>query len=132
MTSIKTRQEYTVTIEELVSPGTGLCKIENFPIFVTGTLPGDKVSIAIIKKKRGYANGKVLHFHKKSTLRGISKCTHFPTCGGCQFIDCSYTTQLKLKEDLLKNAIDQFYPKLRKLTKPIIAAKSQYYYRNKT
>jgi 23S rRNA (uracil1939-C5)-methyltransferase len=131
MTSIKTSQEHTITIEDIVSPGTGLCKIDNFPIFVTGTLPGDKVEIAIIKKKRGYANGKVLKFLEKSKLRGSSKCEHFPVCGGCQFIDCTYDTQLKLKEDLLKDAIGQFYPKLEGKTNPIMGSKSQFYYRNK-
>lgn len=48
---LKPRQELTCSVNEIVAPGTGLVKLDTFPIFISGALPGDKVTIRISKKK---------------------------------------------------------------------------------
>lgn len=128
---LKPRQELTCSVNEIVAPGTGLVKLDTFPIFISGALPGDKVTIRISKKKRNYAQGKIISFIEKSPLRTETICSNFPECGGCQLIDTKYKKQVELKESVFSDAVQQFYPELKPHIKSIIACEQQTFYRNK-
>ena len=85
-------------------------KIER-KVTVKGTLPGQTVRARIKKKKEGKAEAVLLDTVKKSPLETKKPmCNHFYSCGGCTYQTISYSNQLKLKEqmvkDVLKDVID--------------------------
>lgn len=85
-------------------------KIER-KVTVKGTLPGQTVRARVKKKKEGKAEAALLDTVKKSPLETKKPmCNHFYSCGGCTYQTISYSNQLKLKEqmvkDVLKDVID--------------------------
>lgn len=128
-TDLKKGSIFTVTIEKTVYQGQGLAQKDGLKIFIPNTLPGDEVEILLITKKKDYAEGKVINFITKSKNRTTSPCPHFPSCGGCQFIDVDYDKQLELKTEIINDCLKPVLEK--NILKPIIACASPYFYRNK-
>jgi len=122
---------HQVTIEKLVYKGLGLGTIQGKKTMVHGTLPGDILDVKIIKKKRDYLIGEAQTFKTHSHLKKESACQHFPTCGGCQWMNVGYQDQLKLKTDILLDASKRVYPELLPLFLTIIPSPEETYYRNK-
>ena len=111
--------------------GKAVGKKEGLTVFVTFAVPGDVVDVEVFKKKKGYAEARIINIKKKSPHRIEPKCTHFGLCGGCKWQILDYETQLKYKQKQVEDAFRhlgkfEFPPIL-----PIIPSKNQYEYRNK-
>ena len=110
-------------------------------VTVKGTLPGQTVKARVKKKKEGKAEAVLVDTVRKSPLETKKPmCNHFYSCGGCTYQTISYTNQLKLKEqmvkDLLKDVIsfdsDKASQDGSKFTwEGILGSPSQFRYRNK-
>ena len=122
---------YTVEIQKIVEKGFGLGYINNQPVFVSKTTPGDIVDVVIYKKKSKSLFGKVVTVKTPSAIRKISQCTHFPICGGCHYQDINYDDQLKLKTAVLTDSIQRYLPEALDLISPIIGCKETKFHRNK-
>ena len=59
---------YTIEIQKIVEKGFGLGYINNQPVFVSKTTPGDIVDVVIYKKKRKSLFGKVVTVKKRRQL----------------------------------------------------------------
>ena len=69
---------------DITALGKGVVKSEEGKvIFVSGVIPGDKISVKTIKKRRGYSEGKLVKMNKPSRDRIAPECQHFGVCGGC-------------------------------------------------
>jgi len=130
-TGIKKGSILALSIEKTVYQGQGLAQKDGLKIFVPNTLPGDEVEALITLKKRDYGEAKVLSFIKRSESRTESPCPHFPTCGGCQFIDVDYIKQLALKESVIQECAAQFVPEVATAIQPMIPCATPFFYRNK-
>jgi 23S rRNA (uracil1939-C5)-methyltransferase len=65
-----------------------------------------------------------------SPLRGVApRCRHFGVCGGCSWQDVDYTAQAAAKQEFVAGHLDAVAP--RSALRPIIAAPSPWFYRNK-
>jgi 23S rRNA (uracil1939-C5)-methyltransferase len=115
----------------MVYKGYGLASINSFKVFVYGVLPGDVILSEIIKRKRHYAEAKIVQILQSSPLRCQHVCPHSDQCGGCQLIEVAYEQQLQIKQDILADSIKQNFPEILDLPAPIIPAEQQFYYRNK-
>jgi 23S rRNA (uracil1939-C5)-methyltransferase len=113
--------------------GVGFLKRDNAEdrkIEVPFTMPGDKISALITKKKGGVYTGKLESIEEESTLRIVPKCIHFGTCGGCRLQHLAYETQVKNKElQVLKYFQDLINQEV--TFNHIIAAPNAWQYRNK-
>ena len=75
-------------------------------ISVKGVLPGQTVKVRIKKKKEGKAEAVLFDVVKKSPLETKKPmCNHFYSCGGCTYQTFAYTSQLKLKEQMVKDVL---------------------------
>ncbi len=75
-------------------------------VVVKGSLPGQTVRARIIKKKQDRAEGRLMDVIKKSPQETKKPlCNHFYECGGCTYQTISYTNQLKLKEQMVKDVL---------------------------
>lgn len=109
----------------------GIAKIENQVVFVNKTIPGDIVTIEILKKKKGVLLAKPIHFEKKSDKRVEAKCQHFGDCGGCKIQNMSYPEQLKLKEKFVFDSLKRIAKLDNFVMEPILGSEKDFFYRNK-
>jgi len=127
------KQEIIENIEvlEAASEGNAIAKVNDLVIFIPFVVPGDIIDIQIIKKKKTFAQGKAIYFHKLSDKRIEAKCPHFGICGGCKWQTMKYDYQLFYKN---KQTIDNLerigHIDCSKADK-IIGSKEQFFYRNK-
>jgi len=111
--------------------GKAVGKKEGLTVFVPFAVPGDVVDVEVFRKKKSFAEARILHIKTKSQHRIEPKCAHFGLCGGCKWQIMDYETQLKFKQKQVEDAFRhlgkfEFPPVL-----PIIPSKNQYEYRNK-
>ena len=114
------------------SLGKGFVKTDDKKIiFAKYGVPGDIVDINIKKKRSSYSEGNIVQIHKQSELRVKPKCSHFKLCGGCNWQNMTYDSQLKYKNDqATQNLIRIGKVQIDKVL-PIVKSDKQYYYRNK-
>ena len=100
-------------------------------IFVEYAVPGDVVDILVTKKKKNYAEGRVIRIVEPSPDRQEAFCSHFGLCGGCKWQLLPYHLQLEAKRQ-------QVYDQLVRIghldvpeVKPVIGSEQIRYYRNK-
>ncbi|MBL4755065.1 MAG: 23S rRNA (uracil(1939)-C(5))-methyltransferase RlmD [Flavobacteriales bacterium] len=91
-------QMMNVPIVDINSKGKAVGKSEDLVLFVDNAVPGDVADIQITKKKKNYAQGRVIKIQKESKDRVDAFCKHFGICGGCKWQDLDYQAQLKYKE----------------------------------
>ena len=48
-----------VAPDSLVAGGEAICRVDGFPIFVSGVYPGDAARIEIVEVKKGFARGRL-------------------------------------------------------------------------
>jgi len=100
-------------------------------VFVENVAPGDVVDILVLRKRKGFMEGIVKHFHEYSTDRVDAPCQHFGVCGGCRWQHVSYESQLKNKSEVVQNAIQRIAKLPTDKLLPILPAVDTIYYRNK-
>jgi 23S rRNA (uracil1939-C5)-methyltransferase len=101
-------------------------------VFVDKAVPGDVADVQMIKsfhKDKSIATGKIVSLKKNSSLRIPDFCKHFEYCGGCQWQNISYETQLQLKQQQVDRLFERFTEPFEKL--PILPSPQQKYFRNK-
>lgn len=104
---------------------------KKFVIFVDSSYPGDRVVAQITKVKKSYAEARIKEFIIKSPQRVQPKCKYFGICGGCKQQDLEYQTQIKYKEEQVKDIFERMggFTNLNLL--PIIPSEKIFFYRNK-
>jgi 23S rRNA (uracil1939-C5)-methyltransferase len=127
-------------------------------VFVDGAAPGDEVEVELYSMRRGLLRGRVKRFIKYAEQGRVApKCPHFgvkvgqdgetkaftedgnfdlnANCGGCTWQFLAYEEQLKVKEELVRDALTRIgcfsAEVLDAVWKPIIGAETPWFYRNK-
>ena len=107
-------------IEKVDFPNKGIARIdgEEKNVIVKNTLPGQKVSFAVNKIRKGQAEGRLLQVLEPSPIEIEPMCPHFcqmPSaegddfqkgCGGCTYQNLPYEEQIRLKATQIKNMMD--------------------------
>ncbi len=96
--SIKKRKAYELEIIDLAFGGRGLAKPDGLPVFIDRCIPGDVVFAKITRKKKSWAEGKLIRILKESPLRKEGKCKYCNYCGGCKWQQIEYERQLEYKK----------------------------------
>ncbi len=124
--------EYDLKIEKFDHEGRGIGYIDSKIVFVNNTIPGDRVMAKIIKNKKNYCIAKVTKFIEFSLDRVEPACPYFNYCGGCDLQNINYESQLKFKENKVKEILSKFGSIDMDKVKPILATSDNvFYYRNK-
>lgn len=99
--------EGTVVKTDFPNKGTVDCGEEGIAI-VKGTIPGQKVSFVVSKKRSGKSEGRLKEVLEPSPLENAEPlCPHFGDCGGCSYQTMDYDNQTKLKSDLVQCILDK-------------------------
>jgi 23S rRNA (uracil1939-C5)-methyltransferase len=101
----KIGDELQVKIEKIVPGGLGLAFAENLTVFVALAAPGDQLRVKInqIKGKTGFAE--IVEIIEPSPERQEPPCVYFGTCGGCDFQQMDYQSQLRAKVAIVKDCL---------------------------
>lgn len=95
---MKKGQIYEGYVERLDFPNKGIVRCEDEIAIVKNTLPGQRISFLVNKKRNGKAEGKLLEVLKRAEGEIESPCPHFGACGGCSYQTIPYAKQLAIKE----------------------------------
>src|SRR5690606_20453755 len=120
-----------VLIEDYAAEGKSLARVEGKVIFVEQVVPGDVVDIRLTKSKKDWAEGWPSHFHSYSAKRVDPFCTHFGTCGGCQWQMLPYKLQLQYKQQQVRDNLKRIGKVQLPEMMPIIGSQNTVRYRNK-
>ena len=119
------------TALDLSSEGKGVVKNHGDIIFVDGLFPNEEADIEILYQRAGVYFGKVKKIYKLSRDRIQPKCKICTSCGGCQYQQLNYQTQLEYKTKRVKEALTRI-AKVKANVLPCIGMDNPYNYRNKT
>ena len=113
-----------------------------------GALPGTTVDLRVVKEKKDYIEAHILSVskHNPELLSGTPICNHFFSpfvemenpgapwtigCGGCKRQIMAYSAQLKLKEEIVKDAFSKLSKRQEISFLPIVGSPLSANYRNK-
>jgi 23S rRNA (uracil1939-C5)-methyltransferase len=125
--------EIELTLEKFADRGKSLARVDGFVVFVAGAVPGDRVKARVFKKRKGFAEARLLEVLSPSDMRTTPRCEYFGTCGGCKWQHVGYEHQLEAKRLSVHDALTRAGG----LTLPedgvraTIGADEPYFYRNK-
>lgn len=117
-------------ITGLGSSGEGVGKYQGFTVFVKGALPEETVKVKIVTVKKNYAVGSIIELVQASADRVEPMCPVYKECGGCQLQHLSYTGQLQVKWQQVKDALQRI-GHLDVEVLPVIGCNDPWNYRNK-
>lgn len=101
-------EQHTVHIEKLVHGGDGLARLENGKtVFVRGALPGERVRIAITRRRKGVFEASVIDVLDPSPDRIAPPCGGELQCTGATWPFIAYPAQLRLKEAVLADTLQR-------------------------
>src|SRR5690625_351690 len=98
---VKKNETITLEFEDLTSEGSGVGKIDGYPLFVPFALPGEKAEVLVVKANKKFGYGKLLEIIEESPERVHPD----HQCGGCQLQHMSYQMQLDMKHRQVKNVM---------------------------
>jgi len=115
---------------DISSEGKGVVKVNNKIYFVDGLFIGEEAELDVQYQRSGVYFAKVKKLINASKNRVQPKCKICTSCGGCQYQQINYNTQLEYKTSRVRNAIKRI-GKIDCKVMPCIGATNPYYYRNK-
>ncbi|WP_462412815.1 23S rRNA (uracil(1939)-C(5))-methyltransferase RlmD [Neobacillus sp. Marseille-QA0830] len=120
-----------VVFEDLTHDGAGVAKVDGYPLFVAGGLPGERANIKVIKVNKSYGIGRLIEIQEKSPYRVDIPSSERNKYGGCQLEHISYEGQLKYKENQVRQVLTRIGKLEDVVVHPIIGMNNPWYYRNK-
>ena len=127
---LKKNDDITVNIERFGANGEGIAVYNNKIIFVPFACEGEQVSAHIICDKKSFYIAKLINIISPSKERVKAPCPYYGKCGGCDIQHLSLDAQLKLKKNIVKDALSK-YAKINVSVNDVIGSEKQLRYRNK-
>jgi 23S rRNA (uracil1939-C5)-methyltransferase len=88
-------------IVALAHDGRGIARIDGKAVFVAGALPGERVTLSVVKRRRQMDEAVLGEILVPSADRVVPRCPHFGVCGGCSLQHLSSPAQLAAKQTQL-------------------------------
>jgi 23S rRNA (uracil1939-C5)-methyltransferase len=94
-----------VKIERILPGGVGLAHADGWTLFVHLAAPGDLVRVVIERTKGKIAFAAIKEIITPGTARIEPPCPYFGRCGGCDFQQLNYETQLQTKVEIIRDCL---------------------------
>lgn len=128
---VKKGQILELDVDRIAFGGKGLCRVDGMAVFVDQAVPGDRVSARIVKKKKSYAEARVLELIEMSAHRVQAPCPYSGICGGCKWQFLDYNQQLICKRQHVEEALAHIGGIKDVRVHPTLASDRIFGYRNK-
>jgi 23S rRNA (uracil1939-C5)-methyltransferase len=119
--------ELELTIDSLAYGGAGVARLDGYVVFVAGALPGDRVRAVVGKRKRAYAEARVLEILQDGPDR-IAPVADHP---GAPWQVLAYERQLEVKQAQVHDALTRIGKLDGFALEEIVPAVQRWRYRNK-
>ncbi len=90
-------RELEIDVTHIAFGGKGLARIDGFAVFIAQAVPGDRVRARIVRKKKNFAEARVIEHLEASPDRIHPPCPYSGHCGGCTWQFLRYEKQLEFK-----------------------------------
>lgn len=124
-------QELTVDVIDLTHEGMGIAKVDGYPLFIENALPGEKVTIHVLKVGNKFGFAKVKDFLKKSPDRIENADERYIRTGIAPLAHLSYEKQLLFKQQQVENVMKKVAKMPDVAVLPTIGMTNPTGYRNK-
>ncbi len=94
-------------ILDLAHDGRGIARLDGKAVFVDGALPGERVRLRIIKRRRQFDEAGLVEVLSASPDRVEPACAHFGICGGCSLQHLSAPAQIAAKQRQLLDNLER-------------------------
>jgi len=129
--TVKKGREFEVLVADLAFGGRGLVRIDGLAVFVDQAVPGDQAVIRIIKKKKTFAEARVIELLQPSPLRVQPRCRYSGYCGGCKWQFLDYRRQLEFKRQHVIETLEHLALLKDIPVHPTLPSEKVFGYRNK-
>ena len=96
-----------IKIIDILQDGRGVGKADSKVYFIEKAIFGEICDIEIINKKKNFIEAKKIKTKKQSCHYKQPPCPYYYECGGCSIMDINYQSQIDLKKNLIKNALEK-------------------------
>ena len=96
-------QIFQTVIEDMSDKGEGIGKVDGYTLFIKDTVIGDRIEGKVVKAGKRYGFGRLMRVLEPSPCRVTPRCPAAAPCGGCQLQAMSYESQLRFKENKVRN-----------------------------
>ncbi|VEN75394.1 putative enzyme [Candidatus Desulfarcum epimagneticum] len=129
--AVKKGERLRVEISKMAFGGRGIARVDDFVVFVDQGVVDDVADVVVTKRKKNYAEARLLEVVSPSPLRVEPPCPYSGLCGGCKWQFLDYEAQLEYKRRHVEDALERpgLIEKGRVL--PTIPSKRVFGYRNK-
>lgn len=128
---MKERIIENLPITAYANEGKSIAHYDGKVVFVKGAVPGDVVNALVTKNKKDWMEATVREVLQPSSERQEPFCRHFGVCGGCQWQQMKYASQLKYKEQAVSDTLERIGKVSIREKLPIVGAAEDRHYRNK-
>ncbi|HSK62345.1 MAG TPA: TRAM domain-containing protein, partial [Pyrinomonadaceae bacterium] len=94
-----------VDIERILPGGMGLAHAAGKTVFVALAAPGDRVRVRIEREQGNVLFASIEEIITPSPLRIEPPCPYFGRCGGCDFQQLTYESQLAAKAEITRDCL---------------------------
>lgn len=127
-TPVSKNEKLTVTVEDLTYEGMGVAKVDGYPLFIAGTLPGEKIEAVVVKARKNFGFARALKWFSKSPDRveddaqqdGVTPLGHL-----------KYAAQLKFKQNQIQQLLKKAHLDEQIKVLSTLGMKNPIHYRNK-
>jgi 23S rRNA (uracil1939-C5)-methyltransferase len=123
----KQGEELELKVGALAYGGAGVARLDGYVVFVQGAVPGDRVRARVSKRKRAYAEARLVELIEPSADRIEPRAPH----PGAPWQVLSYERQLAEKESQVREALARIGGFGDVPVEPIVPAVEHWRYRNK-
>ena len=124
---------FSLKIEKVALGGYGIGFAEGKAVFVPATAIGDEVVVELLRERKDMAFARAVTYSQRGEGAISPECEAFggeTPCGGCDWLNLDYPTQLKYKTLLVKELLQPLSPGT--VIADIIPSPEQERYRNKS
>ncbi|QDP39259.1 23S rRNA (uracil(1939)-C(5))-methyltransferase RlmD [Radiobacillus deserti] len=128
---VKKNQTIDLSFVDLTHDGSGVGKIDGYPLFVPYGLPGETAKVKVVKVNKNFGFGKLIELKEVSEDRVEPPCDVYVQCGGCQLQHMSYDLQLEMKRKQVETSLKKIGHIEGVPVHPTIGMDDPWRYRNK-
>lgn len=100
-----------LNIDKVIFNGFGLAHNDGVSILVYQGIPGDNVDVKLVHKRGNTYFGEIVKYNRRSSHQIPVRCKSFEECGGCDWLNIDYSTQLSFKQDIVAEVFNEYIKK---------------------
>ncbi len=132
---LQKNQKINLTVTDMTENGEGIGHAEGYPLFIKDAVIGDTVRAIVTKVGKSYGFAHLDEVLEPSPDRVAPRCPLAAPCGGCQLQALSYESQLRFKENKVRQHLIRLGgidpAALQACLEPIIGMDDPWHYRGK-